>query len=226
MRAVGALGGIYFLHAVWLGVCMALPSEEAIIRIVQAGLNTIGAAGAEEMRSFLREDAGVDTERLRNSISFASMTATDRSRNMNVKNTDWLEKPNSPFAVNIGTANPYAPYVNYGSLPIGRGGGSAEPEEGSFREKILQWAIHKWGDSEETRARAMGIAKAIAEHGTDAIPFFEPSFTGIRMAARKGLEDIVAGIGASVTPTVTVVGPTGNVKKYTGMGRGGWKRAQ
>jgi hypothetical protein len=190
--------------------------EKSLDRIVQRMLNGIGAAGAEAMRSNLEQDHGVNTERLVGGISFATASAVDRSKvNGLVKDTDLPEKPGNRNSVNIGTSNPYAPYVNYGALPHGQGNGSAEPEEGTFWEKVLAWAIEKWGDSPETRDKASAIGQAIAMNGTDAIPFFEPAFPVIRMAMRRATKEASASLGKEITPTVTTVDPDGNIKRDT-----------
>jgi hypothetical protein len=197
-----------------------------LITRTQGALDVIGEEGAAEMRRFLPQgdDSGTDTERLKNSISFATARAVDRGKGSNLKEGDLPEKPTDPLTVHIGTGVPYAKYVNYGSLPIGQGQGSAEPEEGTFREKIMEWAIRKWGDSEETKDRAMAIARAIAMKGTDAIPFFEPSFTGIRMVVRKGVAQLGRELGQEISPGITIVNPDGSIQKSTAHGRGGSNR--
>ena len=188
----------------------------AFDRVMQNMLNSIGAAGAEAMRSNLEQDHGMNTERLVGGITYATATAIDRSKmNGLVKDSDLPEKPGARNIVHIGTANPYAPYVNYGALPHGQGNGPAEPEEGTFYEKVLEWAAQKWGDSPETRDKAQRIAKAIAENGTDAIPFFEPAFPVIRMAMRRATKEASASLGKEITPTVTTVDPDGNIKRDT-----------
>jgi hypothetical protein len=202
---------------------MSLDDPKWMDRLVQRFLNSVGAAGAEAMRGFLTPGEGVDTERLVGGISFATATVIDRSKvTSNVKDGDLPTRPDDDTAarksVNIGTSNPYSRYVNYGSLPIGQGNGSAEPGEGTFREKILEWAIRKWGDSPETRDRAMAIAKSIAEKGTDAVPFFEPAFPVIRTAMSKGLREFSAGLGQEISPEVWVVDPDGNIRRYTKAG--------
>lgn len=188
----------------------------ALDRVVQNMLNSIGAAGAEAMRSNLDQDHGMNTERLVGGITYATSTAVDRSKvNGYVKDSDLPECPSNRTAVNIGTANPYAPYVNYGALPHGQGNGPAEPEEGTFYEKVLEWAAQKWGDSPETRDKAQRIAKSIAENGTDAVPFFEPAFPVIRTAIKAAIREAMAGFGHEISPTVWTVDPDGNVKKDT-----------
>jgi hypothetical protein len=196
---------------------MSLDDPKWMDRLVQRFLNSVGAAGAEAMRGFLTPGEGMDTERLLGGISYASATAIDRSKvTSNVKEEDLPDRPDDDTAVrksvNIGTNNLYSRYVNYGSLPIGQGNGSAEPGEGTFREKILEWAIRKWGDSPETRDRAMAIAKSIAEKGTDAIPFFEPAFPVIRTAMRKGIQEFSAGLGQEISIETCIVEPDGTTK--------------
>lgn len=197
-----------------------------LITRTQGALDVIGEEGAAEMRRFLPQgdDSGTDTERLKNSISFATARAVDRGRGSNLKEGDLPEKPTDPLTVHIGTGVPYAKYVNYGSLPMPAGVGSAEPGEGTFREKILEWAIRKWGDSEETKDRADGIARAIAHDGVGAIPFFEPSFVGIRMIVRKGVQTLSRELVKGITPGITIVFPDGSIQSGTAHGRGGAKR--
>jgi len=190
--------------------------EKGLDRVVQAMLNSVGAAGAEAMRSELAPDHGINTERLVGGITFATATAIDRSNVSSlVKESDLPEKPSDRATVAIGTANPYAPYVNYGALPHGQGNGSAEPEEGTFYEKVLEWAEAKFGSSPETRDIAQRIAKSISENGTDAVPFFEPAFPKIRMAIKAGVKEASRNLGREISPTVTTVEPDGSIKRDT-----------
>lgn len=190
--------------------------EKGLDRIVQEMLNSVGAVGAEAMRSELSADHGINTERLIGGITFATATKLDRSNVSSLtKETDLPEVPPDRRTLYIGTANPYAPYVNYGARPHGEGNGSAEPEEGTFYEKVLEWAEAKFGSSPETRDMAQRIAKSISANGTTAIPFFEPAFPKIRMAIKAGVKEASRHLGREISITVTTVEPDGSIKRDT-----------
>jgi hypothetical protein len=186
----------------------------------ELALIDIGIRGSEEMRSYLKPDEGVDTERTLKSLSYATSWPTTGARGLktgDVKQSDLPSPPTAPKnsrAVNIGTEVPYAEYLNYGSDPMTSGskGNGAEPSALSFREKILEWAIRKWGDSEDTRNIASFIANKIANEGTTAVPFFEPSIPVIKKHTNTAMADMMERF-SDVKGTHWTYGPDGKARK-------------
>lgn len=199
----------------------ALELEKALRRAIEGALNVVGAKGAEKMKSFLQEGSGADTDRLRGSISWATSKVKAIPSEPNVRDEDLIAQPvDGPGNVklDIGTACYYAKYVNYGALPHGQGdktGMAASAQDGTFMEKMREWATHQgwWDDTPEAESRLYAIAQAIRDEGTDAIPFFEPSFGSIEMMLRKGMNDFGARFGQEYNPnSVTIVMSDGRTK--------------
>jgi hypothetical protein len=184
-------------------------AEERLTVIFDALLIQIGDMGAKKMQSHL-SGRGIDTGRLFQSIAWATPRARDNRTNGSVlKEGDLPVAPTERFSVNIGTGCPYAPQVNYGSLPMGRGGsGSVDPESGTFQEKIKEWAERHGVDTStpEGRSHLFFIMKRIKDKGTDAIEFFENSLVDIRREARLIIDlGMQKFMGAGFKPEVIIV---------------------
>jgi hypothetical protein len=180
--------------------------EKALYKVAESILNDSGEEGVSILRQKLEDgsEKQVVTKRLYDSISWATDKAQNRHTGV-AKNSDLVNKPMEKLTLNIGTNVPYAKYVEFGSKPIGQGDGtSAEP--GKFRDKIYAWAEEKWGKSETTTEIAEKIIRDIAEHGTTAHPFFEPSVLEILNKAKSILNSqFKTSFAKYFTPGVTIV---------------------
>lgn len=188
---------------------IAQEMEAVLTTIFEDACEEIGEIGAEEMRKHLLAGDGKDTERLLQSLSWATSRARRTISESALKEGDLPEKPTQICSVNIGTGVPYAPQVNYGSLPMGRGGsGSVDPESGTFQEKIKEWAERHGVDTStpEGQSHLFFIMKKIKENGTDAVPFYEPSLSTIRMKAPIVINALLSkGLKQKYRPQVIIV---------------------
>lgn len=208
------------------GPDMTSKLKAAFTREVEAALIAIGITGANEMKSHLDTDGGIDTERLVNSMSFATNYVTKGARGMVTGKAKEEDLPKPPDvgpedkAVAMGTNVPYAKYVNYGALPIGQGDGARTAGEPGFMDKIMAWAERQtWFDgSPEAVSRAHAIANSIAKNGTDAVPFFEPSIPVIRTAADKAIK-VMADKLKTPAGDFWVIDPDGNARRSNTKGR-------
>lgn len=83
-----------------------------------------------------------------------------------------LPNPSGPGKMIFGAAAPYSKFVEYGTPgPYNYSVGNADPEAGTFLEKLQDWGKKK-GFSEEYIDH---LYEYILEHGTDAHPFMPTS---------------------------------------------------
>jgi hypothetical protein len=144
--------------------------EIILYRVLNEAYNLAGADIAVEMKKNMGDGA---TGRTHDSITFATESATDRKLvGSKAESKDIISKA-AKGELKIGTAVPYAIYEEYGSLPMNGSVGSAEAD-GSFRERIEEWAILKFG---EVRGKELAgaIATNIANEGMSGKPFVGPT---------------------------------------------------
>jgi hypothetical protein len=148
-------------------------AEKITRQIEEAAERALHAAGvdiAQSMKAHIAD--GVEgPSRLEDSVTYATKRVLDRNMvGPRAADEHVIKQPTEANVLKVGTASPYAKYVNWGSLPIGQGpGAGAEP--GSLREHILDWAIEKFGDSEETRDFAEGVVQKVIREGTTGFDF-------------------------------------------------------
>jgi hypothetical protein len=144
--------------------------ETILYRVLNESYNLAGADIAIEMKKNMGDGA---TGRTHDSITFATESATDRKLvGSKAESKDIISKA-AKGELKIGTAVPYAIYEEYGAAAMNGSVGSAEAG-GSFRERIEEWAILKFG---EVRGKELAgaIATSIAENGTPGKPFVGPT---------------------------------------------------
>lgn len=198
---------------------ISTPIIAVMDREVEIALNAIGLKGKEAMQGeLINSDGGIDSERLLNGISYATKNTQYGAGGVG-QEEDLPPKPEDKYTVNIGTRVPYAKYVNYGSLPYGRGTEGPAIQEGSFIERITAWVESKLGLSGEEGLRvANRIYHAIANNGTDVRPFFEPSFPKIEMATKTATQEMAKRLELNIKPVTFTITPNGQVKKNTKAG--------
>lgn len=144
--------------------------EKIIRSAAEEALADAGVKIALKMKDHIRDGAQGES-RLGDSVTYATQRRLDRNMvGPRAEDDHVITQPLEAGQLKVGTRSPYAKYFNWGSLPIGQGSGTGA-EGGGFRENILQWAIDKFGDTEETRAFADGVARKIAENGQDGYDF-------------------------------------------------------
>lgn len=185
---------------------MAGPDFAAHLDIAIAdGFNEGGKLIADVMKD--RLIAYTRAGRTSDSITYAFRTQSKSMVNKDIVGSrsgseDIISIPGSVMELHVGTAVPYAQYINDGMEPIGAGVGSAEPEaDGStFRKHLLAWGIETFGASPEGISTAYAVMQHIADHGTSPKPFMIETYyaaeeviaTAMRNAIKRTAEKAFA----------------------------------
>ncbi len=160
--------------------------EKEVMTLIQAALTDIGAKGAEVIKRNV-QDVAYDTHRLHDSVSFSTDKIEARVEGR-AEEGDAIAKPTTPLTLHIGTACPYARWVEMGSAPI------SGTTDGKFRERINEWAA-RHGFSE---LAAKYIAKKIAARGLPPRPYMKGSEVEIYDIAQK----IMAGVSKKIVEMI------------------------
>lgn len=144
---------------------------KTLIPAVEGILNDVGAYGQKVMCSQL--DRTRSSGRLEDSVTWQTNQAGSNIR-ANAKETDKIERPSDTGQVDIGTAVPYAPYVEDGT------GAHSSPEgHDQFVEDLKDWFRREFNmdpEAPEGFAPFWGLYEHIVKNGTRAQPFVTPSF--------------------------------------------------
>lgn len=144
-------------------------------RLQEQALEVAGQKVAEMLKDKLDEKEANDTGRVRDSITWATSQATNRAMvGSAAQEGDVIKPPSVPGIVFIGTAVPYAPYVEYGTYAHGQNREMME----QFINNLLEWAArHGWQARDGGELKYSDIyplIKKIRENGTDEMPFVRP----------------------------------------------------
>jgi hypothetical protein len=142
-----------------------------------------------------------DTGRTTQSVTWATSVASDKSPmgKDGVQQTDLIDMPANPMEMDIGTAVPYAQYIEHGSQPHQK---SSVEESERFITNMLDWARrHGW----QKREGATGdldkndiypLLMRIRNYGTDKNPFMQDS--------RQAIEPLVpAAFAGAIAPLMS-----------------------
>jgi hypothetical protein len=137
----------------------------------------VGVKSVEVVKSRVH-DIAYDTGRLHDSVSFATPKIEAKVSGA-AEQEDAISKPNTPNTLFIGTACPYAWWVEHGSMPITDGSYT----DGKFRDRIIAWAARHGIDEEGARR----IAKKVGARGLPSREFMKPSEVEIYEIAKEAL---------------------------------------
>jgi hypothetical protein len=175
---------------------MAIPE---IIKALKAGtMNGLEEGGEVAVKALKEAEAEMDaSKRLGDSFSWATSRKTSGVGSF-ASEGDGVEKPNEPYAINIGTQVPYAITANYGTVngfQFGKNGAPSNMEE-------LVYAIEKWikdkvrngnwqGESFNSAGQlsdmAQWIAMKIVRDGTDGIQYWEYAINQFKREDAEGI---------------------------------------
>jgi len=149
--------------------------EKALDRIVEGALESLGAWAAKEMKDEIESSGHNDTGRLKDSITWATSEALDRSLvGPAAEEGDVIAQPTTKLTLHIGTADGKAPYVEYGTDAH-----RTDEQKEEFHQRLLEWcARHGWTSKDGgplTLSDIYPVLKKIQEEGTDASPFVQPT---------------------------------------------------
>ena len=151
-----------------------------------------------ELSEYMRDqvDQFADGERLKSSITYSTEYGVVGATTGKSPASYLISKANAG-ELKIGTAAPFAKYVEWGAMPFGAGIGSEDPEApGGFNERITAWWCDERGHgrSDEQLAIARAIATSIVKNGTRPNPFFTPTVVKadsvVSSALRKSLQKL------------------------------------
>jgi hypothetical protein len=146
-------------------------------KAVNGAFAILGPQIATTMKDRLNQNGSEDTMRLENSITWATPVAVDTVMGKG-NPTDIIQKPTTKYTMHVGTAVPYAPYVEHGSTPHG---GSNAAEHERFVTNMLDWARrHGWEARDGGELKESDIyylLKKIRDNGTSDMPFVAPTKT-------------------------------------------------
>lgn len=149
--------------------------ETEAMKSIEAALLVIGEKATEIIQRQV-QDVAYDTGRLHDSISFAT-DKKDAKVGGRAEEGDAIMKPSGSLELHIGTACPYAQWIEMGSAPISE----SSRTDGKFRERINEWAA-RHGFSE---LAAKYIANKIAARGLPPRQFMKSSEIEIYDMAEK-----------------------------------------
>lgn len=181
--------------------------KDKLDEAIYNGLMHLGQDVQSMMYNNLLDAPSVDTGRLIDSIAYR----TDKMPSPvmaggSAQEVDKISKPETTYTVKVGTACPYAPFIEHGSGPHSGESVGAE-NTGSFDERIREWAA-RHGITEERDI--YWLKKKIAQRGVKANPFLAPTeaqMQGGRASAyvQKEIDRVLKGIiKGKVTIEVTM----------------------
>ena len=133
-----------------------------------------------ELSEYMRDQVENFSEgtRLKSTITYATDKGVVGKTSAKDVPSSYFITPAESGELKIGTAAPFAKYVEYGALPFGAGIGSQDPAaQGTFNERITAWWCDELGHgrSQEQLDMAGAIATNIVKNGTKPNPFLEPT---------------------------------------------------
>lgn len=139
-------------------------------KYMEGALEIMGVHVKEMIQKQLVENGSVDDGKLFTSIMWATSQAMDRSEG----DAPPIRVPDKKGVLHVGTADPKAPYVEYGSGPH-----KQHAEQGpEFEENIRDWASrHGWmaKDGGELKiSDVWNLIQSIRARGTTEQPFMRP----------------------------------------------------
>lgn len=163
---------------------MAKRTADDMIRDLLVGLeetidqsySIIGAELSEYMQDQVENFS--EGTRLKSTITYATDKGVVGKTTAKDVPSSYFITPAEPGTLKIGTAAPFAKYVEYGALPFGEGIGSQDPAaQGTFNERITAWWCDELGHgrSQEQLDIARAWATSIVKNGTKPHPFLEPT---------------------------------------------------
>jgi hypothetical protein len=155
----------------------AILPDKVLEECVNGAFAVLGPRIASTMKGRLNQNGSEDTMRLEDSITWATPVAVDTAMGKG-KPTDIIQKPATKYTLHVGTAVPYAPYIEHGSTPHG---GSNAAEHERFVANMLDWASrHGWEARDGGALKESDIyylLKSIRDNGTSDKPFIAPTKT-------------------------------------------------
>jgi hypothetical protein len=157
--------------------------------LVQGAFENIGPRLAKIMKGVMKENEQTDMGRTENSVTWATYNAVDRAlaKGPGVLDTDIIGKSDNRLGLNIGTAVPYAEYIEHGSTHH-QSGSPAESKR--FVSNMLAWAQRHGFRKKDGSMGTLNeddiypLLKKIRDYGTDANPFLEESKRRIAVAVK------------------------------------------
>jgi hypothetical protein len=157
-------------------------------RAVMGAFEAMGPTLVNILKDAMNDTEAQDSGRLIDGVTWATQKHVDRALiGSRAKDEDVIQKTDNPFEMHVGTANPYAPYVEHGSLPHTNSSGEAATR--AFEDNMLAWAkrhgFTKRGRLVETVDDIYPLLQHIRKTGTDANPFMGAAKTEADKQAQR-----------------------------------------